>query len=68
MKEAVEMVIEEDGNTTDGLEEVEDTIAALDGEVSDAKGGVGRGEEAIVEEGIHSDLRRNGKHFGRKSK
>ena len=53
---SVEVVVEEDGFGGDGLEVIENPVAALDGEVIYAEGGVGGGEEGVVEErkrGIH---------------
>jgi hypothetical protein len=53
MVEAVEVVVEKDGVAADCFEVVEDPVAALDGEVAYAEGGVGGGEEGVVEEGEH---------------
>jgi len=53
MVETVEVVVEEDGIGGDGLEVIENPVAALDGEIVYAEGGVGGGEEGIVEECVH---------------
>lgn len=51
--EAIEVVVGEDGAVMDRFEEVEDTIAALEGEIADVEGGFAGGEESIVEKGVH---------------
>ena len=56
MVEAIEVVVEENGFCGDGLEVVENSVAALDGEVVYVEGGVGGGEEGIVEECVHDRI------------
>jgi hypothetical protein len=53
MNETVEMIVQEDRVATNCLEKVEDSIAALDGEIADTEGCICSGEEGIVEEGVH---------------
>ena len=49
MEEPVEVVIPENGVRVDGLEKIEDAIAALDSEIADSEGCRSFGDELVVD-------------------